>query len=498
MTGRILLVDNDADMVAVLQRHLEREGCTVTAVTSGEEACAVLSREEFAAVLTDLVMEPVDGLAVLNQAQRLQPRARVVLMTAFGSIESAIDAMRHGAYDYLTKPFKLPELSVVVRRALDAYQLREENRRLREEVERRYDLDGQLVGRSKSMRGVLEQVRTVAETDTTVLLLGESGTGKELVARAIHWHSSRRGKPFVAVNCAAIPETLLEAELFGHEKGAFTGADRKRRGLFVEAQKGTLLLDEVAEMPLALQPKLLRSLQERTIRPVGGNEEIHVDIRLISATNRDLGTLVREGKFREDLYYRLAVIPLRIPSLRERPEDIATLAEHFVERTAAQLDKKPPRFDEDSLKWLLQYRWPGNVRELENVVERAVTLARGPLITLDDLRVETGVGGVADGGVRPTLAEVEAQYIRRILQETKGDKRAAARILGLSVRTLQRMQAGPLRLDREFMAPSRGNAGHEANDDVLPAEEAPWSGLTGGPADRAANRGANRDEGEHA
>jgi DNA-binding NtrC family response regulator len=468
MHGRILLVDNDGDLVAVLRRHLEHEGWTVTAVTSGEEGCAALQQEEFAVVLTDLVMEPVDGLTVLSQAQRLQPKARVILITAFGSIESAIDAMRQGAYDYLTKPFKLPELTVVVRRALDAYQLREENRRLREEVERRYDLDGMLVGRSKAMRNVLEQIRAVAETDTTVLLLGESGTGKELVARAIHWHSARRGKPFVAVNCAAIPETLLEAELFGHEKGSFTGADRKRRGLFVEAQKGTLLLDEVADMPLSLQPKLLRALQERTIRPVGGNEEIHIDLRLISATNRDLAALVRQGKFREDLYYRLAVIPIRIPSLRERPEDIPALAEHFLQRAAAQLDKQIDGFDDGSLQWLLRHRWPGNVRELENVIERAATLARGPVITVEDLRIDAGIGGTPDGGVRPTLAEVEAEYIRRVLDETRGDKRAAARILGVSVRTLQRMQASPVMRAKEEFPEANGPDRREAKDDRGP------------------------------
>ena len=260
-------------------------------------------------------------------------------MTAFGSLESAIDAMRQGAYDYLTKPFKLPELSLVVKRAVEDQQLREENRRLRAEVERRYSFDN-ILGRSKAMQGVFEQIRAVAETDAPVLLLGESGSGKELVARAIHWHSGRRDKAFVAVNCAAIPETLLESELFGHEKGAFTGADRKRRGLFVEAQGGTLLLDEIAEMPQSLQVKLLRALQDRVVRPVGGNEEIKVDLRLISATNRDLPAFVRQGKFREDLYYRVAVIPIRIPSLRERPEDIPILAEHFLKRAAAGMGKE--------------------------------------------------------------------------------------------------------------------------------------------------------------
>ena len=323
--------------------------------------------------------------------------------------------------------------------------MREENRRLRAEVERRYSFDN-ILGRSKAMQGVFEQIRAVADTDAPVLLLGDSGSGKELVSRAIHWHSGRRDGAFVAVNCAAIPETLLESELFGHERGAFTGADRKRRGLFVEAQGGTLLLDEIAEMPQSLQVKLLRALQDRVVRPVGGNEEIKVDLRLISATNRDLPAFVRQGKFREDLYYRLAVIPIRIPSLRERPEDIPLLAEHFLKRAAAGMGKEIEGFDEEALKWLHEHSWPGNVRELENVVERAATLAKGRVITRDDLRIEFTPGSTGELGVRPSLADVESQYIRRILEEVRGDKRAAARILGISVRTLQRMQANMVRV----------------------------------------------------
>jgi DNA-binding NtrC family response regulator len=444
--ARILLVDNEPEMVAVLRRHLEGEAWAVTPATSGEEARAALAREEFAVVLTDLVMEPVDGLAVLREAQRIQPGVSVILMTAFGSLESAIDAMRQGAYDYLTKPFKLPELSVVVRRALEDQRLRSENRRLRAEVERRYSFDN-ILGRSKPMQAVFDQIRAVAGTDATVLLFGDSGTGKELVARAIHWHSTRRDGPFVAVNCGAIPETLLESELFGHEKGAFTGADRRRRGLFVEAQGGTLLLDEIAEMPQPLQVKLLRALQDRAIRPVGGNEEVRVDLRIISATNRDLPAQVSQGKFREDLYYRLAVIPMRIPSLRERPEDIPLLAEHFLRRVASSTGKITG-FDAEAIEWLLGYHWPGNVRELENAIERAATLAAGPLITRNDLRVDFAPGASAEPGIRPTLAEVETQYIRKILEETKGDKREAAEILGISVRTLQRLQASLLRVGR--------------------------------------------------
>jgi DNA-binding NtrC family response regulator len=454
MNPRILVVDNDADMVALLRRHLEVEGWSVTAVTGGEDAQTALGQDGYAVVLTDLVMEPIDGLTVLREAQRVQPRARVILMTAFGTLESAIDAMRQGAYDYITKPFKLAELSLVVKRALEDQRLREENRRLRAQVEQRYSFDN-ILGRSKAMQNVFEQIQAVADTDAPVLLLGDSGSGKELVSRAIHWHSGRRDGPFVAVNCAAIPEALLESELFGHEKGSFTGADRKRRGLFVEAQGGTLLLDEIAEMPQSLQVKILRALQDRLVRPVGGNEEIKVDLRLISATNRDLPSFVRQGKFREDLYYRLAVIPIRIPSLRERREDIPLLAEHFLKRAAADMGKEIAGFDEEAMKWLHEHNWPGNVRELENVVERAATLAKGPQIKRDDLRIEFTPGSTGEAGVRPSLAEVESQYIRRVMDEVRGDKRAAASILGISVRTLQRMQANMTRVGDGFTSPER-------------------------------------------
>lgn len=437
MKPRILVVDNDPEMVALLERHLETEGLAVSSVTSGADACRTLEREEFAVVLTDLVMDEVDGLAVLRGARRIQPEARVLLMTAFGSLDTAIEAMRQGAYDYLTKPFKMAEVTLAVRRALDDRRLREENRRLREQVEGRYRFDN-LLGRSKAMQAVFEQIRAVADSEATVLLLGESGTGKELVARAIHWNSARRDGPFVPVNCAAIPETLLESELFGHEKGAFTGADRRRRGLFAEANGGTLFLDEIADMPPALQAKLLRAIEDRAIRPLGGSAEVRLDLRLITATNRDLPGLVRDGKFREDLYYRLAVIPVRLPTLRERTEDIPLLVQHFLDRAATALGKRLEGFSEEAMAWLLQHRWPGNVREIENLVERAATLSRGPLIGLQDLRTDLTPLAPGKGGLRPTLSELEGQYIRRVLEETQGDKRAAAKILGVSVRTLQR------------------------------------------------------------
>jgi DNA-binding NtrC family response regulator len=437
VTGaRVLVAENDAEMLALLQRHLEGEGFAVVAAAGGREALKAVESEEFDVVLTDLIMDDVSGMEVLAAAQRLRPTTRVLLMTAFGSLETAIEAMRQGAYDYLTKPFKLAEVTLAVRRALDDRRLRHENERLRAAVARQYGLD-RVLGRSRAMRAVLEHVRAVADSDASVLLLGESGTGKELVAQGLHWASARRTGPFVAVNCAAVPETLLESELFGHEKGAFTGADRKRAGLFTAAHGGTLFIDEVGEVPPAIQVKLLRAIQDKAVRPVGGSDVIHLDLRLISATNRDLATLVQEGKFREDLYYRLAVIPIRLPALRERTEDIALLAEHFLERAAARLGKHLTSFADDAAAWMLEHRWPGNVRELENVVERAAVLARGPRITLGDLGTEFSVA-LGTSSLRPTLEEMETQYIRRVLDEVKGDKPAAARILGVSVRTLQR------------------------------------------------------------
>jgi len=434
--ARILVVDNDAEMVALLAGHLEREGYAPATATEGAAALQALDQEEYAVVLSDIRMEGVDGMALLRTIRERTPFTRVILMTAFGSLESAIEAMREGAFDYLTKPFKLKEVSLAVQRALDDRRLREENQRLRRAVEERYGLKS-LLGRSETMGKVRELIRAVAAGDANVLLTGESGTGKELVARAIHYASPRALGPFVPVNCAAIPEGLLEAELFGYERGAFTGADRARPGLLAEAHGGSLFFDEVSDMPLALQAKVLRAIQEKTVRRVGGRGLVQLDFRIIAATNRDLAELVREGKFREDLYYRLAVIPIRLPSLRERAEDILLLAEHFLRRTAAEAGKRIEGFAEAARAWLLEHRWPGNVRELENTIERAVTLAKGPLITLEEIRpLQTpDLGG---SGARPTLAELEARYIRQVLDEVGGDKQAAARILGISLRTLQR------------------------------------------------------------
>jgi DNA-binding NtrC family response regulator len=437
MSVKLLVVEDDGDMLELLRRHFEGEGYAVTTAAGGTAALAALDAGDFDVVLTDLVMTGLDGLAILEATRAQEPPPRVVLMTAFASLETAIQAIRAGAYDYLTKPFKLGEASVAVGRAVEDRRLREENRRLRMEIDRRFSFEN-ILGCSKPMRTVFEQIAAIAASDATVLILGESGTGKELVARAVHQLGARRGRPFVPVNCAAIPEHLLESELFGHEKGAFTGADRKRRGLFLEADGGTLFLDEVGDLSPALQGKLLRALQDRSIRPVGAQQDVHLSIRVMSATHRDLPRLVHDGKFREDLYYRLAVIPLRLPSLRERPDDVMLLATHFLERAAATLGKPLDGFEEDAAAWLLAHHWPGNVRELENVVERAATLTTGPRITLKDLHVDLAAPMPAAGSGRPTLASLELEYIQRVLSETGGDKRAAARLLGVSVRTIQR------------------------------------------------------------
>jgi len=436
---RVLVVEDDTEMLALLRRHLEDEGMAVATCGGGKEAIRALEDQDFDVILTDLVMDEVGGLDLLAAVQRSHPATRVILMTAFGSLETAIDAIRQGAYDYLTKPFKLAEVTLAVQRAVDDQRLRRENQRLRAEVERQQGFD-RLLGRSRAMQAVIEQARAVADSDASVLLLGESGTGKELMAQALHWHSARRSGSFVPVNCAAVPETLLESELFGHEKGAFTGAQQKRAGLFAQAHGGTLFLDEIGDLPLVLQVKLLRAIQDKAVRPVGGTQALHLDLRLITATNRDLAILVQEGKFREDLYYRLAVIPIRLPALRERPEDIPLLAEHFLRLAAARTGKTRTGFDEDAAAWLLAHRWPGNVRELENLVERAAVLARGPVIALADLHTEFSVAPGASS-LRPTLGEMAEQYIQRVLDEVHGNKDAAAKILGVSVRTLQRRAA---------------------------------------------------------
>lgn len=437
----ILIVEDDAEMLALLERHLKGEGHRVVAVNGGAHALGRLRTESFDVVLTDLKMPSVDGMEVLRASREAQPEARVIVMTAYGSIDTAIQAIREGAYHYVAKPFRFQEISLLVSKALEDRQLRAENIRLQRELEGRYRFEN-LLGKSPAMQAVFALIQRVAGGESNVLITGETGTGKELVARAIHFNSRRAKQPFVPVNCAAIPEGLLESELFGHVKGAFTGAVAARRGLFLEAAGGTLFLDEVAAMPLHLQAKVLRAIQEREVRPVGGSETASVDLRLVAASNRDLKALVVAGEFRDDLYYRLAVIPIHLPSLRERIEDIPLLAQAFLRKCATGATRPIRGFSPDAMARLLAHPWPGNVRELENVVERAVNLCTREEISAEDLGLDAGIGGVEFAlkrlGPRPTLRELARAYVTQILDEMRNDKEQAARILGVSERTLYR------------------------------------------------------------
>jgi DNA-binding NtrC family response regulator len=444
--GTILVVDDEPDMRALFKDVLEERGHKVTVASGGREALKCLAEEEYAVVLSDLRMKEMPGIELLTEVKRTYPDTNVILMTAFGSVESAIEAMKQGAYDYLTKPVKTEELVLITEKALREAALRREVNSLRREVHREYSFH-QILGKSKPMREVFDLIRRVADSPTNILITGESGTGKELVAKAIHYNSERRDAPFVPVNCAAIPETLIESELFGHVKGAFTDAKVDKRGLFEEAQKGTLFLDEISELPTLLQAKLLRAIQEREIRRVGATKPVPVDVRIIAATNLLLAEEVKAKRFREDLYYRLNVIEIRLPPLRERREDIPMLVEAFLKKCAEASRKKLQGMSESALALLMDFPWPGNVRELENVIERAVTLTRGEQIVPEDLppailgaRGDRKVIDEAADRILP-LQEVEKEYILRILEKTGGNKYQAAQTLGIDRKTLYRKLA---------------------------------------------------------
>ena len=444
--GAVLVVDDDADMRSLLCDVLQGRGHQCLGVGSGDEALQQLSEEDYAVVLTDLRMKGMQGTELLMEVKQRYPDIGVILMTAFGTVETAVDAMRHGASDYLTKPVKTEELVRVVERAIREAALRREASRLRKEVHKEYSFH-QILGKSKSMQAVFELIRRVADSPTNVLITGESGTGKELVAKAIHYNSDRRDAPFVPVNCAAIPEQLLESELFGHMRGSFTDAKVDKRGLFEEAQKGTLFLDEISELPLMLQAKLLRAIQEREIRRVGATKSIPVDVRIIAATNLNLVDEVKHKRFREDFYYRLNVIELRLPPLRERREDIPILVDAFLKKCAAARGRQVKGLSEPALAMLADYAWPGNVRELENVIERAVTLSHGDVIGAEDLPLQVqGARGdrrILDEAAERTLPlhEVEKEYIVKILEKTGGNKYQAAHVLGIDRKTLYRKLA---------------------------------------------------------
>jgi two-component system, NtrC family, response regulator HydG len=450
----ILVVDDDPDMRSLLKEVLTDRGYEAITADGGTRALAVLKETDVAVVLTDLRMTEMDGVDLLVQAKRLYPHLNIILMTAFGSVETAIEAMRHGAYDYLIKPVRSEDLLRVIERAVREAALRRELARLREQVLQEYSFH-QIIGKSSAMRDLFDLIRRVADTPTNVLITGESGTGKELVAKALHYNSDRRDAPFVPVNCAAIPDALLESELFGHVRGSFTDAKTDRRGLFEEAQNGTLFLDEISELPLMLQAKLLRTIQEREIRRVGATKSVSINVRIIAATNLALAQEVQTKRFREDLYYRLNVIEMRLPPLRERKDDIPLLIEGFLRRCCAAGKRDVKRLDEAALALLIDYQWPGNVRELENVIERAVTLARGDTILPEDLpsAIRGTVGAAIDTPIPSTLAlsEVEKIYIRRILEKTGGNKYHTAHVLGIDRKTLYRKLAD---MDREREATS--------------------------------------------
>ncbi len=446
LTGDILVVDDELSMRQLLEIALQRAGHRVVTASSGAEAIRVMDERAFDLVLTDLTMPGVDGMEVLRHACAQAAPPLVVMITAFASADTAIEAMRIGAYDYISKPFKVDEIELTVARALERRRLSHENRRLRDELRGVARLD-QMVARSAAMQRVFELVRRVAPTRTNVLIRGESGTGKELVARALHNLSERASGPFVAVNCGAIPSHLMESELFGHVKGAFTGASRDHAGMFRAAEGGTLFLDEIGELDLALQVKLLRVLQERRIRPVGGHDEVDVDCRVVAATHRDLETAIAAGEFRQDLYFRLNVIQVVLPPLRQRPEDIPILAQRFFERACREMGRSLSGITPQAADRLLSYPYPGNVRELENLIERAVALETGPAMSAEHLPPAGGTpapAGPGAGDLPPegldldgTLAQVERDLIERALARSGGVRKAAAMLLQVSPRSLR-------------------------------------------------------------
>jgi two-component system response regulator PilR (NtrC family) len=450
--GRILVADDERSMRELLTIVLKREGYTVLLAENGQAAINVLEREPVDLLISDIQMPDMSGVDVLRAAKRIDADMVSIMITAFASTDTAVEALRLGAYDYISKPFDVEELKAKVRNAMERRVLRQENVLLKKAL-RTASSFANIVGRSRVMQALFDLIETVAPTNSTILIAGESGTGKELVARAIHVNSLRRDHPFVALNCGALPETLLESELFGHMRGAFTGAATTKKGLLETAARGTVFLDEISEMSPMMQVKLLRVLQERTFRRLGGNEEIDVDIRVITATNRDLPKMIEEGRFREDLYYRINVIPVVLPPLRERREDIPLLAEHFLSRFQEQMGKRLDGISAEAVRHLESFSWPGNVRQLENVIERAVALQRTGVIQSESLPAE--ISQTADGAKILTaeadavmlpdagldlpkhLDAQEREFVAQALRQVGGRHDRAARLLGISPRQLR-------------------------------------------------------------
>jgi DNA-binding NtrC family response regulator len=445
MPGRVLVVDDDRDMCQLVECGLRRHGIESKSFTSPEAAWMALQDGAFDVVLADLNMPGMSGTELCSRVAASFPGTPVIVITAFGSMEAAVAAIRAGAYDFVTKPIEMEVLALAVDRALKHRALQEKVKVLSQEVERsqRYD---ELLGESPPMRDLYGKIERIAQADTSVLITGESGTGKELVARILHRRSRRHGKPFVAVNCAALPDNLLESELFGHTRGAFTDAQASRKGLFVQADGGTLLLDEIGDFPLSLQPKLLRALEERAIRPVGSDDEVPLDVRIIAATSRDLESAVEEDRFREELYFRINVLQVELPPLRGRGADVLLLAQRFVEQFAERMNRPVTGITHPAAQKLLAYAWPGNVRELKNAIERAVALTQFEKITVEDLppKISTyEAKHVVVGSENPqelvSMEDVERRYVLHVLQAVGGNRTLAARILGFDRKTLYRM-----------------------------------------------------------
>jgi two-component system response regulator PilR (NtrC family) len=447
---KILIVDDEPSMRDLLSILLSRAGYQVTTVADGEEAIAHIGKEIFDLVITDLKMPKVEGLDVLKAVKKSNPETVVLVVTAFASTETAVEAMKCGAYDYITKPFQIDEVQLIIRNALERRRLSTENMLLKREMASQSSF-AQIIGASEAMQKVFDLVRKVADATSNVLICGESGTGKELIARAIHYNSARSQMPFVTVNCSALPETLLESELFGHMKGAFTGAISNKAGLFEVASGGTIFLDEIGDTTPATQVKLLRVIQEREFRRVGGTKDVKVDIRIIAATNRDLEKAVAEGDFREDLYYRLDVIPIFLPPLRMRPGDIPTLAKHFLERFAKAGGKPVPVLTPEAIRVLVGHEWRGNVRELENLIERVVAIGTGPQVTDEDLRswlhrptVTPAAHNGASHDLPPDgldledlISRIEKDLLLKALERSRWVKKKAARLLRLNSRSFR-------------------------------------------------------------
>ncbi|MER3446434.1 MAG: Fis family transcriptional regulator [Candidatus Dadabacteria bacterium] len=442
--SRILIVDDEPGMREFLEIMLEKEGYSVETAADGRKAVEKIESKTFDLAIIDIQMPVMNGIEVLKRIGEKKADTTAIMITAFASHETAIEAMKLGAYDYITKPFKIDEIKLVIKKALEKRRLERENSRLRKELETKYGF-GSIIGRSPAILKIFDLIKRVAELKVNILITGESGTGKELVARAIHYTGIRQQGPFVPVNCGAIPETLMESELFGYRRGAFTGATRDKKGLFEEAESGTIFLDEIADLPIHLQVKLLRVLEDKTVRPLGSTEPVPIDVRVIAATNKNLGEEVAKGRFREDLFYRLNVIKIVLPSLRERREDISPLALHFIDKYSREMEKDIRGISPKALEVLESYHYPGNVRELENIIARCVALETSNVIRRETLPQPVGEVNSLDiesslasnASLDALLNNIEKRMIEKVLKSTEGNKTEAAKILGITLRSLR-------------------------------------------------------------